>query len=71
MTPAELAALLGVHSSTVSRWLVGVPYRGRRPNGQAAKGRPPRVYRLEDVVARLEAGTVDNSKYIAQIRAVM
>ena len=66
MTPAELAALLGVGRSTVNRWVSGLPYRGRRTDG-----RPARVYRLEDVIARLEGMTVDNSEHVAKLRALV
>lgn len=66
MTPAELAALLGVGRSTVNRWVSGLPYRGRRTDG-----RPVRVYRLEDVIARLESMTVDNTAYVAKLRALV
>ncbi len=66
MTPAELAALTGVHRATVGKWISGLTCKMRRTGG-----RPVRVYDLADVIARLEAGELDNSKYVALIRAAM
>ena len=66
MTPAEIAAIAGVHPSTVRRWVSGLPCKKLRTGG-----RPVRVYDLVDVVARLEAGELDNSRYVALIRAAM
>ncbi len=66
MTPAEIAAIAGVHPSTVRGWVSGLPCKMRRTGG-----RPVRVYDLGDVIARLEAGELDNSKYVALIRAAM
>jgi hypothetical protein len=66
LTTKTLAALSGYTESWACTRVRGLPSRLL-----PTKGRPRRVYRVEDVIARLEGATVDYSELIAKIRALV
>lgn len=66
LTAKTLAQLAGYTESWARPWVRGLPSRLL-----PTKGRPRPAYRVEDVIARLEASTVDYSVLIAKLRALV
>lgn len=66
LTTKTLAEMSGYTESWASAKVRGLPSRLL-----PTKGRPRRVYRVEDVIARLEAATVDYSELIGRLRALV
>ena len=63
LTTKDLSELSGYTESWASARVRGLPSRLT-----PTKGRPRRAYRVADVIARLEAGSVDYSDVIARLR---
>ena len=66
LTTKTLAELAGCTEAWARPWVRGLPSRPL-----PTKGRPRLAYRVEDVIARLEAATVDYSELIARLRALV
>ena len=66
ITTKTLAALSGYTESWACTQVRGLPSRLL-----PTKGRPRRVYQVEDVIARLGGATVDYSELIGRLRALV